>query len=245
MVILGDQAGVYATWNGSQTTGPGARMMAVNAANGSLLWVTQVETFPTAIITSSPVVYNGIVYVGVASAEEGIASVKGYPCCTFRGSLVALNAQTGAKLWQTYTIPDNHGVAGSYSGGAIWGTTPAIDAARNSVYIGTGNNYSIPAAATACIKANPNNRQLHRKQRLFRLYLGIGFEHWARSSGPAGHRFTMTGTKTASTISQGSAIAPRLKAATTISAAPDPTCSRSPAAPTYWASVRKAGFTTH
>ena len=189
MLILGDQGGVFASWNGSQTSGSGARVIAVNATTGKPTWVTQVETFPSAVVTSSPVVYNNIVYVGVASAEEGLASVakingKNYPCCTFRGSLVALNAQTGAKLWQVYTVPDNQGVVGGYSGGAIWGATPAIDVARNSVYVGTGNNYSVPSAATACIKANPNNTACTVKNDYFDSVLAIdlrsGAIKWAR-----------------------------------------------------------------
>src|SRR5262249_1497959 len=54
MVILGDQAGTTAVWNGTQLSGPGARVMAVNAKTGNLIWVTQVESFPTAMVTSSP-----------------------------------------------------------------------------------------------------------------------------------------------------------------------------------------------
>jgi polyvinyl alcohol dehydrogenase (cytochrome) len=37
-----------------------------------------------------------------------------------------------------------------YSGGAVWGSTPAIDAKSNTVYISTGNNYSVPDAAKQC-----------------------------------------------------------------------------------------------
>jgi polyvinyl alcohol dehydrogenase (cytochrome) len=40
--------------------------------------------------------------------------------------MVALDANTGKVLWQTYTVPDNGGKVGGYSGGAIW-QPPAID----------------------------------------------------------------------------------------------------------------------
>src|SRR5205807_316914 len=53
MVILGDQGGRLATWNGStgQLIGPGARVMAVDVNAGTLIWVTQVEPFASAVIT--------------------------------------------------------------------------------------------------------------------------------------------------------------------------------------------------
>src|SRR5262245_10776633 len=158
MLILGDQAGTLSQWNGSQLTGPGARVMAVNATTGDAIWVTQVDTFPTAMITSSPVVYDGVVYVGIAQFEEATAADGSYPCCVGRGSLVALDVQTGHILWKTYTVPDNGGVPGGYSGGAIWSITPVIDPKRNSIYVGTGNNYSVPAAAKACNQATPANK---------------------------------------------------------------------------------------
>jgi polyvinyl alcohol dehydrogenase (cytochrome) len=127
----------------------GAHVMAVRQQDGSLHWSTQVEKNPAAQITGSPVVVGDVVLVGVSSNEEALADQPGYVCCTFRGSLVALNANTGAILWQTYTVPDNGGKTGGYSGGAIW-QPPAVDAARGVVYVGTGNNYSVPDAVSAC-----------------------------------------------------------------------------------------------
>jgi polyvinyl alcohol dehydrogenase (cytochrome) len=154
MLILGNQAGTLVKWNGSRLLGTGARVIAANAANGKLIWVTQVEAFPGAMVTSSPVVYNDIVYVGVASQEEGTATDPSYPCCVSRGSVVALDAKTGGILWQTYMVPagdpndTNH--RNKYSGGAIWDSTPVIDPKRNSIYVGTGNNYSVPVAVQTC-----------------------------------------------------------------------------------------------
>ena len=65
-----------------------------------------------------------------------------YPCCSFRGAVVAVNAKTGKMLWKTYTVPSNTGTerrqqhavrvvrtrpAGcGYTGGGVWGT-PTID----------------------------------------------------------------------------------------------------------------------
>ena len=153
-LILGDQAGKLATWTqAGGLTGAGARVIAVNRLTGALIWSTQVNTFPSTFITGSPVVYKGVVYVGVASHEEAMAATTGYPCCSSSGSVVALSAATGAILWQTYMAPTNLG----YSGGSVWGSTPVIDAARNSVYVGTGNNFSVPQIVETCFANNQNN----------------------------------------------------------------------------------------
>ena len=129
----------------------GADILAVDRGTGNLRWMTKVETYPAAIITGSPVVFQNRVYVGVSSNEEStLAHLSSYnACCAFRGSVVALDAETGAILWQTYDMPDNHDALDQYSGGAIW-QSPAIDPSRGLLYIGTGNNYTVPATVEAC-----------------------------------------------------------------------------------------------
>src|SRR5262249_55485749 len=87
----------------------GADRIAVDAKSGAKLWATQLDAHPDAIITSSPVVSNGVVYAGVSSSEENSATNPAYPCCTFRGSVVALDEATGRIMWKTYTVPDNNG----------------------------------------------------------------------------------------------------------------------------------------
>ena len=84
-LILGDTAGARANWTTANgLTGPGARVIAVNRLTGALKWSTQVETFPAAYITGSPVIYNGVVYIGVSSNEEDLAVKEAYPCCAIR-----------------------------------------------------------------------------------------------------------------------------------------------------------------
>lgn len=127
----------------------GARVFAVNRLTGKLLWVTKVDNFLGSVITGSPVVYNGVAYVGISSREEALAEQSGYQCCVFRGAFVALNARTGQILWKTYLVPSNNGNSdvnrpGYYSGNPVWGSTPAIDPARGLLYFGTGNNYTVP-----------------------------------------------------------------------------------------------------
>jgi polyvinyl alcohol dehydrogenase (cytochrome) len=136
-LIFGDQGGQL---------GAGARVMAVDRYTGDPVWVTQVEDHLAAIVTQSATVHGDRVYVGVASYEEGLAGfIPGYPCCSFRGSMLALDASTGAIMWQTYTAPEG------YSGSAVWGSSPVVDTKRNSLYIATGNNYSIPDEVSQCI----------------------------------------------------------------------------------------------
>lgn len=132
----------------------GARLLAVDRTSGNLIWMTQIDTHPAAIITGAAAVYNGIVYQGVSSAEEQYATDTKYPCCSFRGSMVAVNATTGQILWKTYTVPDNGGATNRYSGNAIW-QPPAIDPARGALYVGTGNNYTVPASVEQCQEETP------------------------------------------------------------------------------------------
>jgi len=132
----------------------GANVISVDRETGTLRWITQVDAHPAAIITGSPVVFNGVIYIGVSSSEETLALDPTYPCCSFRGSIVALNEKTGAILWKTFDVPDNSGQPGGYSGGAIW-QPPAIDPKRGTLFIGTGNNYTAPADVEACQNATP------------------------------------------------------------------------------------------
>ena len=128
----------------------GANLIAVDRRTGALRWITRVESHIAAQITGSPVVFNGIVYVGVSSAEETFAfGGKRYPCCSFRGSVVAVDAQSGKIRWKTYLVPDNGGMPGGYSGAAVW-QSPAVDSLRHQLYVGSGNNYSAPASVLAC-----------------------------------------------------------------------------------------------
>ncbi len=141
MVIYGDQGGRQFQ---------GATLWAVNKRTGEPIWTTQLDAHPAAIVTQSPIVFSGHVYVGVSSSEELFATAPGYPCCTFRGSVVALDVNTGAIVWKTYMAPD---IAG-YSGNAVWGPTAALDVSRGSLYVTTGNNYTVPQAELDCVAAN-------------------------------------------------------------------------------------------
>lgn len=97
----------------------GANVISVDRQTGTLRWITQVDSHPAAIITGSPVLFDDVVCIGVSSSEETLALNPAYPCCTFRGSVVALDAKTGEMLWKTFDMPENGDQPGGYSGGAI------------------------------------------------------------------------------------------------------------------------------
>ena len=134
-----------------------ANAYAVNATTGALVWKTKVEDHPAARVTGAPILYSGVVYVPVSSSEEATGSRPTYECCTFRGSVVALDAATGKQIWKAYTIaeaphPTSKNAAGIQlhgpSGASVW-SSPTIDVQRGALYVATSNSYSNPAADTS------------------------------------------------------------------------------------------------
>ena len=129
------------------------RAYAVDAMTGKTIWSVKVDDHPNATITGTPTIGGGLLYVPVSSLEVTAAADPKYACCTFRGSVVALDPATGAMKWRHYTIPDAPKGQGKTpvgtailgpSGAPVW-NSPTYDAARGRVYFGTGENYSSPA----------------------------------------------------------------------------------------------------
>jgi polyvinyl alcohol dehydrogenase (cytochrome) len=145
--------------NGKPTIffGDGQNEYAFNADTGEQLWNVKAADHFTAMATATPRYYKGVIYQPYSSFEEAIAADPNVECCTFRGSVVALDAATGKKLWQTFTIaepskPTRKNSAGKQmrgpSGAGIW-STPTIDEQRGIIYVATGDNYSDPPTATS------------------------------------------------------------------------------------------------
>jgi polyvinyl alcohol dehydrogenase (cytochrome) len=129
----------------------------LDADTGRQLWTIRADSHPLARITGAPVLYSNRLYVPVASAEEATGADPKYPCCTFRGSIVALDAVSGKLLWQTYTITqrprptikNSQGVQlWGPAGAGIW-SAPTIDVQRHVLYATTGDNYSDPPTLTS------------------------------------------------------------------------------------------------
>ncbi len=134
-----------------------ANAYAVDSATGKLVWKTHPEEHGAALFTGAPNFYDGAVYFGISSIEEVFGGEANYECCTFRGSVVALDAGTGATVWKSYTIPEAAKPTGKTSAGiqrsgpsgaAVW-STPTIDVKRNVIYVATGDNYSDPPTETS------------------------------------------------------------------------------------------------
>lgn len=125
---------------------------AINVATGAPIWQMRADAHPSAMVTGTPAYYQGQLYVPVSSFEELTAIAPGYVCCTFRGSVLALDAETGKRLWQTFTVDEAASAAHLTKGGAksmgpsgvgIW-SSPTIDSEKGIVYVATGDNYSDP-----------------------------------------------------------------------------------------------------
>jgi len=135
---------------------------AVDAMTGQQLWSTVVDDHPQARITGAPKLYNGRLYVPMSSMEEVGGGTPKYACCTFRGSVSALDAATGKIVWKTYAIPTKPAKtrinpAGVQmfgpAGAAIW-NSPTIDPKRHVLYVGTGDSYTdTPTDATDAVMA--------------------------------------------------------------------------------------------
>ncbi len=134
-----------------------ARAYAIDAQTGELQWMTKVDDHPNATITGAPVVVENRLYVPVSSLEVVNAVDPAYECCTFRGSLVAIDTADGSIVWKTYSIDEPASEAGvtsagtkilAPSGAPLW-NSPTVDLQRRRLYAGTGENYSSPAGGTS------------------------------------------------------------------------------------------------
>jgi polyvinyl alcohol dehydrogenase (cytochrome) len=130
---------------------------AVDADSGKLIWSRKLDAHPAARATGAPTLHEGRLYVPLSGvAEESTAVDPKYGCCTFRGSISALDARTGLLLWKTYMVdePKLRGYSSTGAqlfgpaGVAIW-SAPTIDAKRGLLYAATGNAYADPQPPTS------------------------------------------------------------------------------------------------
>ncbi|MGF6541236.1 PQQ-binding-like beta-propeller repeat protein [Paraburkholderia youngii] len=142
VLILGNQSGKLSSPQPAQ-------VFAVDKNTGLRLWHTQVDPTTYSMVTQSAVIANGTAFVGTTSNEELMAAYVSPPAWqwSFRGSVVALEVATGAIKWQTYTMPNG------YYGGSVWGSTGAVDVDRNTVFMGSGNNWAVPQVVLDCMNS--------------------------------------------------------------------------------------------
>lgn len=133
----------------------GGSVHAVDARTGARRWKRRVDQHFAAIVTGTPQLHRGVLYVPVSSYESALPAQPTYSCCSFRGSVLALDAATGEVRWRAWMIPDTAAATGTSgsgaprrgpSGAAVW-STPTIDTITGRLYVGTGNNYSDPPSS--------------------------------------------------------------------------------------------------
>lgn len=126
-----------------------ATEFALDAMTGKLIWATKLEAHPRSMLTGASKLYGGVLYVPVSSSEEIATAEADYVCCSFRGSVAALDAMTGKIIWKTYSVdqaPKPYREAQGKmltgpAGGAIW-SSPTIDPKRGVLYATTGDSYT-------------------------------------------------------------------------------------------------------
>lgn len=130
--------------------GDRAMVYAVDAASGHELWSVRIDEHPIARVLGTPKLFRGMLYVPVSSNESTAAGSPNYPCCSFRGKVIALNPATGREIWRSEAITgafqpgrikENGDAILGPAGAAIF-SSPTIDAERGVLYVGTGNAYT-------------------------------------------------------------------------------------------------------
>jgi polyvinyl alcohol dehydrogenase (cytochrome) len=96
---------------------------ALDASTGRVIWNTRLGASPGYFLWSSPLIYRGSIYEGVASFGD---------CPLVRGGLVRMDEATGAVKSRFYTVPP------SCAGADVWGS-PTVDTATGDIYFATGN----------------------------------------------------------------------------------------------------------
>ena len=130
-----------------------AKAYAIDAHSGAVIWKSQVDPHFATRVTAAPALYKGRLYVSISAWEGFQARVLDYPCCTAVGSVSALDANTGRRIWKTYSIaqrprPTHKNSLGiqqwAPAGVPIW-NTPTVDPEHHAVYVGTGDASTFPA----------------------------------------------------------------------------------------------------
>ena len=129
----------------------------ISADEPRLIWRGRTNLRRTASYTGSPLPIGDQLFVPSASTEIGLAMIPFFGCCTDTGAVGALDIRTGETNWFLRTIQEPAKPVGygfllvrrfAPSGAPVWGA-PTYDEKRDSIYFGTGQNYSLPASKTS------------------------------------------------------------------------------------------------
>ena len=155
-----------------------ANVYAVDAESGKLLWRAKADWTAGSRITGNLTAHGGRVYVPLSSIQEGLNLSTRFPCCTFRGSVVAFDLQTGAEVWKTMTIDDELQYLGKTANGhnrygpsgvPVWSGI-SVDEKRSVLYVSTGNQFTEPKVAES--------------DAVMALDIATGSKRWVRTLAP-------------------------------------------------------------
>lgn len=128
----------------------------IDALTGNELWRSDIRLHESNRITGTPVIHNGRIYAPLSGVEINYARDDSYECCRAQGAVIALDLKTGKQLWTGRTMEPATKRKLSRAGTQLWGpsgapiwSTPAIDEKRNLLYVGTGENNSLPVTGTS------------------------------------------------------------------------------------------------
>jgi polyvinyl alcohol dehydrogenase (cytochrome) len=158
--LLNQMKYIYNTFFHDYRKTPGSSLLILDRNSGNLVEGGKIEVDPhfSSRVTSSPVVYKGVAYIGISSEESQMPGILGgnYKCCEFRGSIVAIDLESKRILWKTSTISDAAYAAG-FKGASVWGSSFPIDEKTRTIYVGTGNNFTAPRAYRTCLLSAAKN----------------------------------------------------------------------------------------
>jgi len=127
-----------AVLNGRVFRGTGdARLIALDAATGKLLWKTVIGSPRVGeSATAVPLAWGGVVYMAISGSELGA-----------RGRVMAYDAETGRELWRFNTIPMGKETGAETwkrpktaktGGGGVWGSM-SLDVTTGELFVPVGN----------------------------------------------------------------------------------------------------------
>ena len=123
--------------------GGAGQLVALNASNGRIVWQTHLRTEPGDTVWSSPALYKGSIYVGVASFQD---------CPQEFGRIARVNAVTGALQ---SALNFSSLVPASCKGPGAW-SSAAVDPGEDAIFFGTSNDLCGSRYQNAVVKLNPS-----------------------------------------------------------------------------------------
>ncbi|MFK7914781.1 MAG: PQQ-binding-like beta-propeller repeat protein [Pseudomonadales bacterium] len=146
-LTLGTVAGEPALFMGDAA----ATVLALSAQDGRTLWRHDAALFDTSVTTGAPVQAGSRLIVPLSSFDVAAATNPQFPCCKGHGAVLALDVDSGERLWVRHMTPAATPRDLSSAGVQQWGpsgvpvwSTPTVDVRNGRVYVGTGENTSSP-----------------------------------------------------------------------------------------------------